>query len=412
MKPKDSPEGRLKLVDIPPYWVVWLEIWLVRQTRLVRIYITASEKEDVARSLAASLNAAYDNERKPEGPNDNSGEFKVYPGGFWELSSKEKDKVMQMQADNKRPVKGRLLIVDAMALVYRAYFAIPARKSPVTNEPTNAISGFTSMLITLLERVRPEHVVIALEGGKSFRSEIYPDYKSTRPGMPAELREQVGRIVYLAEKCLGIPCYHADGYEADDVIAALVHQAKSFGLTTVISTGDKDMLQLVEDEKVSVIMAAPKFADSKPYGPSQVFEKYGFEPARLPLYLALQGDKVDGVPGVPGVGEMTAKKLVATYGDVGKLMSAARDSHFGIPQKQLRAAIRDNAGLIERNLQLVKLEPEIPGWTSGFTPGAALFGANVDQARLDKLFNELGFSRDLSGRLSGLLSRQYELAAV
>lgn len=317
-------------------------------------------------------------------------------------------------------VEGRVLLIDGMALAYRAFYAIPPRTSPVTGEQTSVIGGFVSMLLSLMDRLQPEYVIVALEGGAcQHRQALYPEYKATRPAMPVELKEQVDRLIYLLEKGLGIPCFRREGYEADDVLAALASltaysqpQNQSEGemsLSVVISTGDKDMLQLIGD-RVQVFMAAPKFADSKLYGRAEVLEKYGFAPEQLPLYLALLGDRVDNIPGVPGVGEQSARKLTIAYGDIEKLTRAAKDTLFGIQQKRLRQSILNNLEQIQRNLQLVKLAGMGTVEATkiiGFVPSFERFGNAADQVVLVKVFQELGLSDNSSGKLNGLLNRIY-----
>src|SRR5579872_3996719 len=203
--------------------------------------------------------------------------------------------------------RGKLILIDAHSLIYRAFFALPPM-STSAGEVTNAVYGFTSMLAIVLAN-RPEFASACFDvAGPTFRSAEYAEYKQGRRPMPDDLRPQIqrGRDVLAA---LRIPMYEVPGFEADDIIGALSLQAERQNLQTTIVSGDLDCLQLVS-ESVDALVPRRGITDTVVYGPEQVRQRYGLEPAQLIDYKALRGDTSDNVPGVPGVGEKTAAKLI------------------------------------------------------------------------------------------------------
>jgi DNA polymerase-1 len=271
-----------------------------------------------------------------------------------------------------KPVIGRLLVVDVMAMVYRAFYAIPEMRNQ-NGLPINAVQGFSTMLVGMLERTKPEYVVMAFEGGSKRRKELLPEYKATRKETPAALVEQMPLIKDFITELLGIEIMCCERFEADDVIAAIVRncEAKHKNFEVFISTGDKDILQLIRDSQPSVKVLLPgvKFSDVREFGVNEVVEKYGFTPDRLPFYLALTGDKIDNIPGIPSVGEVTAKKLIglpcATTPQ--SLVTACKDNLFGPKPDKARKELLQNSGQLYRNLELTTLTGDIPGFT--FEPG-------------------------------------------
>ncbi len=213
----------------------------------------------------------------------------------------------------------RLVIIDGYSLLYRAFFATRFL-STSGGRPTNALFGFTSMLFYLLDHVKPDAVVVALDApGKTFRHAEYSEYKGTRRDMPDELRQQmtVARDLITA---LGIPSFEVTGYEADDVVGTLSRLAESNGYHTTIVTGDLDSLQLV-DPCVSVMTNRQGVTDVVVYTPQAVIDRYGFEPRFIPDYKAFVGDSSDNIPGVPGIGEKTASKLIQQFGSVEDILA-------------------------------------------------------------------------------------------
>jgi DNA polymerase-1 len=212
----------------------------------------------------------------------------------------------------------RLVVIDGYSLLYRAFFAT-RYLSTSDGRPTNALFGFTSMLFTLLEKVRPHAVVVAMDApGKTFRHAEYEGYKATRKETQDELRVQ---LVAAREfiNALGIPTVEATGFEADDVVGTISKQAEENGYDTTIVTGDLDSLQLV-DACVSVLTMKQGVSDTVTYGPEQVVERYGFGPEFIPDYKALKGDTSDNIPGVPGIGDKGAAELITGFGTIEQML--------------------------------------------------------------------------------------------
>jgi DNA polymerase-1 len=213
-----------------------------------------------------------------------------------------------------------VVLVDGFGLIFRAYFALPASMATATGEQTNAVYGFTSMLLDVIRARQPDYVAIALETGQTFRHDMFEDYKGTRGEMPPDLREQLNRVRQLIDT-LGIPVRQVDNYEADDVIGSLSRTLANDGYQVVIVTGDSDLLQLVGDNVMVVLPGARRFGDVREFDTAAVFDRYGFGPEFVPDYKALVGDTSDNIPGVPGIGEKTAKALIATYGSLEDILA-------------------------------------------------------------------------------------------
>ncbi|MFQ5922618.1 MAG: DNA polymerase I [Anaerolineales bacterium] len=213
----------------------------------------------------------------------------------------------------------RLYLIDGHALAYRAYFALtrggdPARWMTTSGEPTAGTYGFTSVILRLLEQESPEYLAVSFDVGKTFRDEMFAEYKATREKMPDDLRLQIERIREVVA-AFGIPILEADGYEADDVLGTVAKRVGANGVKVIILTGDRDLLQLVDDQVV-IRLAGQKLSEAIDYGPKQVREKYQLEPSQLVDLKALVGDKSDNIPGVVGVGEKTATSLLQDYDDL------------------------------------------------------------------------------------------------
>jgi len=206
----------------------------------------------------------------------------------------------------------KLVLIDGHALAYRAFHALPADMKTSRGELTNAVYGFTSMLLNVLRDERPAYIAVTFDKGRTFRHDIYPDYKAHRAKMPDEMRSQMERVRQVVE-ALGIPIFEQDGYEADDLLGALAAQAEKQGVDTLIVTGDMDLLQLV-DEHTRVLTSRWRFSDTVVYDLDGVGRRYGLSPTQLVDFKALVGDKSDNIPGVPGIGEKTAASLLKKYG--------------------------------------------------------------------------------------------------
>ena len=211
-------------------------------------------------------------------------------------------------------MRERLLLIDSNSLIYRGYFAIP----PLTTtkgELSNATFGFASILLKAIEELRPQHMAAAFDlPQKTFRHEADETYKATRKPMPDELRPQVERCKELLDR-FSVPIYALPGYEADDVIGALARQADAAGLEAIIVSGDLDPLQLVTPN-VKLFTTRLGFQNTVVYDEAKIDERYGLKPSQMIDFKALKGDTTDNIPGVPGVGEKTAAKLIAEHGSL------------------------------------------------------------------------------------------------
>ncbi len=246
----------------------------------------------------------------------------------------------------------RLLIVDGHAYAYRAFYAIRELRSP-SGQPTNAIYGFVKMLAKMREAVGPTHLMVVWDGGLSVeRVADLPEYKAQRPEMPDDLRPQLDGIVsYL--QAAGVASFRRDGVEADDYIACLARHAAAAGMTVVIASADKDFMQLVSP---MVGLLNPNDKSETVWTHEQVRAKTGVEPAQIVDWLALMGDSVDNIPGVPGVGPKTAADLLNQFGSVAGLYARLA----GVKSEKLRGALRLSAAEVRRNLKLVRLQDDLP----------------------------------------------------
>jgi DNA polymerase I len=250
--------------------------------------------------------------------------------------------------------RGRLLLLDGHSLAYRAFFALPAENfATTTGQPTNAVYGFTSMLINVLRDEQPTHVAVAFDRAEpTFRHEQYVEYKATRKETPADFRSQLSLIFEVLD-VLGIRRLSVPGYEADDVIATLATQAAP-DMDVLIVTGDRDVLQLVTDE-VTVLYTMRGISEMARFTPSAVEAKYGLTPAQYPDFAALRGDPSDNLPGIPGVGEKTATKWIAEYGSLAALVDRVDEI-----KGRAGDALREHLAGVLRNSELTRLVREVP----------------------------------------------------
>ncbi|MCF6507519.1 DNA polymerase I [Blastococcus sp. MG754426] len=249
----------------------------------------------------------------------------------------------------------RLLLLDGHSLAYRAFFALPVENfSTTTGQPTNAVYGFTSMLINILRDEQPTHLAVAFDvGRKTFRSEIYAEYKANRAESPTDFRGQVS-LVQEVLGALRVPVITAEGYEADDVIATLTVQAVEQGMDVLIATGDRDALQLV-NEHVTVLYPRKGVSDMTRFTPQEVEAKYGLSPAQYPDFAALRGDPSDNLPSIPSVGEKTAAKWVREYGSLDALVDQVDTVKGKVGEK-----LREHLSSVLQNRRLTELDRQVP----------------------------------------------------
>jgi len=246
-----------------------------------------------------------------------------------------------------------VILIDAHSLIYRAFFALPPM-STSDGRVTNAVYGFTSMLAIVLAS-RPEYAIAAFDLGKpTFRSQEYQEYKAGRRAMPDDLRPQMEMVREVLES-FSIPIYGVEGFEADDVIGTLARLAEEAGHSVTIVSGDLDCLQLVT-ESVEALVPRRGITDTFVYGPDQVRQRYGFEPPQLVDFKALRGDTSDNIPGVPGVGDKTAAKLVQDYGSVEALL----EKIDGLPEGRLKTALTANADRVRLGKRMVTIVKDVP----------------------------------------------------
>jgi DNA polymerase I len=256
-----------------------------------------------------------------------------------------------------------LVLVDGSSYLYRAFHAMPALTNSA-GRPTGAVYGVTNMLRRLLNDYDPAHVAVVFDAkGKTFRDELYAEYKANRPSMPAELRDQVQTLHAIVE-AMGLPLLCVEGVEADDVIGTLARQAEAEGMQVLISTGDKDMAQLV-DEHITLVNTMTETT----MDPDGVVEKFGVSAERIIDYLALIGDTSDNVPGVPKVGPKTAVKWLQEYGSLeaiienaelikGKVGENLRESLAQLPLSRELVTIRCDVPLAQRPEALMRRPPD------------------------------------------------------
>ena len=287
----------------------------------------------------------------------------------------------------------RLLLIDGHSMAYRAFYALPAENfTTASGQHTNAIYGFATMLLSLLTSEKPTHVAVAFDvSRKTFRSEIFPEYKANRAKTPDEFRSQMSYLHELVS-AFGITQFEVEGYEADDILATITKRAEKEGAEVFICTGDRDSFQLVND-KTTVLYPKRGVSDLARMTPEAVQEKYGMSPAQYPDFAALRGDPSDNLPSIPGVGEKTAAKWVVEYGSLQELLSNVDKVGGKVGQ-----ALRDSIDNVIRNRELTQLVAEVPLDLSI----DALAWSGVDEAMTNPLFDRLEF-KTLKDRMKPIL---------
>ncbi|MEJ2382563.1 MAG: DNA polymerase I [Gammaproteobacteria bacterium] len=250
-----------------------------------------------------------------------------------------------MTNSTKKP----LILVDGSSYLYRAFHALP----PLTNsrgEPTGAVYGVVNMLRRLLREHDPDHLAVVFDAkGKTFRDELFEQYKANRPPMPEDLSAQVEPLLAIV-RAMGLPLLQVAGVEADDVIGTLAAEAREHGLPVLVSTGDKDMAQLVDERVTLVNTMSDTVLD-----PAGVEQKFGVPPARIVDYLALIGDTSDNIPGVPKVGPKTAAKWLQQYGSLDAIVAHAADIKGKVGE-----SLREHLGQLPLSVQLATIKCDVP----------------------------------------------------
>ncbi|MEZ5186323.1 MAG: DNA polymerase I [Candidatus Nanopelagicales bacterium] len=299
-------------------------------------------------------------------------------------------------------VGGRLLLLDGHSLAYRAFYALPVENfSTTTGQPTNAVFGFTSMLINTLRDENPTHIAVAFDvSRKTFRSDAFPEYKANRAKSPSEFAGQVDLIRTVLE-AMSIPAVSVDGYEADDVMATIAEEAKAAGMEVLVLTGDRDCFQLV-DESCTVLYPKRGVSDLSRMDPAAVEQRYGLTPAQYPDFAALRGDPSDNLPNIPGVGEKTAAKWITQFGSLDELVT-----HVDQVPGKAGNALREHLGQVITNRQLTALVTDVP-----LEVGVAeLERVPMSRERVHEIFDSLQF-RVLRERLFETLGESVEHQAA
>jgi DNA polymerase-1 len=278
----------------------------------------------------------------------------------------------------------RLFLIDGSSQMYRAYHA-PVRTAEggflrnAQGRPTNAVYIFVTMLRKLLNEQRPEYIAASFDlPGRTFRDDLAADYKANRAPMPDELAEQIP-MVHAACEALGVPILTSERYEADDVIGTLTEKASAAGFEVVIVTGDKDFFQLVRD---GIKVYNPK-EEGTWYDAAGVKEKFGVEPGQVVDVLALMGDTIDNIKGVPGIGDKGARELIAQYGTLENLLTHAGE----VKNKRYREGLQGHADEARQSQVLARIHTDVPVI---FAPDALRY-RGATRERCFQIFNELGF---------------------
>lgn len=290
--------------------------------------------------------------------------------------------------------KPRLFLIDGHALAYRTYFALTGaggggRWLTKAGEPTAGTYGFTSVLLKLLEDEQPEYLAVSFDTGRTFRDDLYEEYKATREKMPDDLRLQIERIRELVST-FGIPILEAENYEADDVLGTIARKAAEQGIEVVILTGDRDLLQLAS-ENISIRLAGQKLSEAIDYGPDEVRERYELEPSQLIDQKALMGDSSDNIPGIRGIGEKTSLKLLKKYHDLDSIYE-----HLNEVATRYRNKLEEQREEAYLSRKLGKIVTDVP---IDFDLDACR-AAGYDRDAIADLFRDLEF-RTLLDRIPG-----------
>jgi 5'-3' exonuclease len=273
----------------------------------------------------------------------------------------------------------RLLLVDGSSSLYRAFFALPPLRSS-KGTPTHAILGFTTMLLKLLREEEPEAVALAFDGpGPTTRHHAFAEYKAQRPEMPEAMAQQIPYVHrVLAAMC--VPVLMIPAEEADDILGSVAMRAVAERYRVILVSGDKDLFQLVGDR--IVVRDTMK---ERTWGPTEVQERYGISPSQFPDFLALMGDSIDNIPGVPGVGEKTARDLLQHFGTLEALLDRSAE----VTKPKVREALLRHAEQARLSKWLATIRTDLPiPWAL-----ADLTRKAPDVAALLELFHELEFSR-------------------
>ena len=249
----------------------------------------------------------------------------------------------------------KVLLLDGNSLTYRAFFALPTDMETADGQVTNAVFGFTSMLLNLIKDQRPDAVVVAVDRPEpTFRHEMLPEYKAQREATPDLLIQQFGLVREVLE-ALNIPSVEMVGFEADDLLATMAVRVSDNKDEAIIVTGDRDIYQMVKDPFIRVLYNRRGVSDYALYDEDGILDRTGVAPSLYPQYAALRGDPSDNLPGVPGVGEKTAAKLINSYGGLDGIFEHAQEQ-----TPKLRQNLEEFEDRARKNLDAMVLRTDVP----------------------------------------------------
>jgi len=303
-----------------------------------------------------------------------------------------------------RALENRLFLLDGSSLAYRAFFALPESITTRDGFPTNALYGLSQMLLKIVDEYRPAGVVVAWDAReKTFRHEEFEEYKAQRPHMPEPLSQQWALFPELME-AFGIVNLVRPGYEADDILGTLAEEAKRQGVGSIVVTGDRDAMQVV-DEDIWVMSTGRGITDVKIYTPAAVLERFGVTPAQIPDYIGLKGDTSDNIPGVPGVGEKTAAQLLQQFGSIDALYERLDE----VKSEKRRELLRAHENEARLSLHLATMVLDVP-LEEDLVELVARGGYTLPVERVDAVFEKYEF-RALRRRLRELAARPGDVRA-
>ena len=284
---------------------------------------------------------------------------------------------------NEAMRKPLLVLFDGNAIVHRAFHALPPLTVSKTGEVISAVYGFALMLLKAINELKPTHYAIAFDKkGPTFRHQLFDQYKAQRPPTPDELVNQLGRVRQLVN-AFHIPIFELDGYEADDVLGSLSQQASQQDIDTIIVTGDADAMQLVSP-RVRVLTPKRAFGDTMLYDEAAVGQKYGIKPEQIADFKALKGDPSDNIPGVPGVGEKTAVKLIQQFGTLGQIYARINE----VTPARLQSLLKQNEAIARQSKELATIVTQTPVTLNLDDCQISRY----DRHQVAELFRELEFS--------------------
>ncbi|HEY4510393.1 MAG TPA: DNA polymerase [Candidatus Paceibacterota bacterium] len=304
--------------------------------------------------------------------------------------------------------KESLVLLDAHAILHRAFHALPGFTSP-KGEGTGALYGFASFILKVIRELKPNYIAACYDlPGPTFRHDAYEGYKAKRPKIDESLISQINKSREIL-KAFNIPVYDSPGFEADDILGTIVEQLKKTKVKTLIASGDMDTLQLVRGDEVVVYTLKKGIQDTIIYNEEGVIARYGFKPEYIPDFKGLKGDPSDNIIGVPGIGEKTAKEIIQKFGPIESLYKSLKGKDDKSPLKPRVAELlinHEEEALFSKSLATIRTDAPIE-----FSLSGARWRDGIDKAEAEKIFGELGFKSLISRLKNGLVGNEAEAPA-